>query len=80
LLASFCGFIASIYKLVGSAAGWKPLYGVVLLETDATKLLERISVDDEPLVLSMRKLILQAEGYRVFTAESGAQGLALFKN
>jgi len=36
-------------------------------------------IDDEKPTLSMFKLFLTAYGYEVFTAESGEQGLALFK-
>ena len=36
-----------------------------------------LCIDDEPLGLYMRKLVLEAEGYRVVTAESGLHGLAI---
>jgi len=37
-----------------------------------------LCVDDETVGLSVRKLILESKGYRVFTAENGPQALALF--
>lgn len=36
-----------------------------------------LCIDDEPLGLYMRKLMLEAQGYRVVTAESGLHGLAI---
>lgn len=38
-----------------------------------------LCIDDEPLGLYMRKLMLEAQGYRVVTAESGLHGLAIFQ-
>lgn len=38
-----------------------------------------LCIDDEPLGLYMRKLMLEAQGYRVVTAESGLHGLAVFQ-
>jgi len=38
-----------------------------------------LCVDDEPIVLSMRKLVLEDRGYCVLTAESGVHGLAIFQ-
>lgn len=38
-----------------------------------------LCIDDEPLGLSMRKLMLEAQGYRVVTAGSGLHGLAIFQ-
>ncbi len=37
-----------------------------------------LCVDDETVGLSVRKLILESKGYRVFTAENGARALELF--
>lgn len=37
-----------------------------------------LCVDDERSGLLMRKLLLEVQGYRVLTAESGAEGLAIF--
>lgn len=37
-----------------------------------------LCVDDEAVGLSVRKLILESKGYRVFTAADGPQALALF--
>lgn len=39
-----------------------------------------LCVDDEEVGLSLRKLLLQSEGYSVFTAENGAQALDLFSS
>ena len=36
-------------------------------------------IDDEKATLSMFRLFLDAYGYAVFTAENGAEGLAIFK-
>lgn len=38
-----------------------------------------LCIDDESLGLSIRKLMLESEGYRVLTAEDGLQGLAIFQ-
>jgi CheY-like chemotaxis protein len=35
-------------------------------------------VDDETTGLSVRKMILESQGYRVVTAENGPDGLAIF--
>lgn len=37
-----------------------------------------LCVDDEVIGLSVRKMILESEDYRVFTAEDGPDGLAIF--
>jgi CheY-like chemotaxis protein len=37
-----------------------------------------LSVDDEPGILRSRKLILEAAGYDVLNASSGAQALGIF--
>lgn len=37
-----------------------------------------LCVDDETVGLSVRRLILESKGYRVFTAESGPEALDLF--
>lgn len=37
-----------------------------------------LCVDDEAVGLSMRKMTLESQGYRVFTAENGPDGLAIF--
>jgi CheY-like chemotaxis protein len=37
-----------------------------------------LCVDDETTGLSVRKMILESQGYRVFTAENGPDGLAIF--
>ncbi len=37
-------------------------------------------IDDERPTLSMFRLFLEAWGYRVLTAENGAEGLEIFKN
>ena len=36
-----------------------------------------LCVDDEPTGLLMRRLLLEAQGYRVLTAESGEEGIAI---
>jgi CheY-like chemotaxis protein len=36
-------------------------------------------VDDEPTILSTRRVIFEAQGYAVLTADSGAQALALLR-
>jgi len=38
-----------------------------------------LCVDDEPVVLATRKLVLQSAGYRVITASDGREGLSLFQ-
>jgi CheY-like chemotaxis protein len=37
-----------------------------------------LCIDDEPIGLQIRKILLQREGYEVLTALSGAEGLELF--
>jgi CheY-like chemotaxis protein len=37
-----------------------------------------LCVDDETTGLSVRKMILESQGYRVVTAENGLDGLAIF--
>ncbi len=37
-----------------------------------------LCVDDEAVGLSIRRMILEAQGYRVFAAENGPDGLAIF--
>ena len=37
-----------------------------------------LCVDDEAVGLSVRKMMLESQGYRVFTAENGPDGLAIF--
>jgi CheY-like chemotaxis protein len=37
-----------------------------------------LCMDDEATGLSVRKMILESQGYRVFTAENGPEGLAIF--
>ncbi len=37
-------------------------------------------VDDEPTGLAVRKMFLESQGYRVFTAESGAAALEVFSS
>jgi CheY-like chemotaxis protein len=37
-----------------------------------------LCVDDETTGLSIRKMTLESQGYRVVTAENGADGLAIF--
>jgi CheY-like chemotaxis protein len=37
-----------------------------------------LCVDDEATGLSLRKMILESQGYRVFTAENGRDALVLF--
>jgi CheY-like chemotaxis protein len=39
-----------------------------------------LCVDDEVVGLSVRKMMLEAQGYRVFTAENGPDALALFSS
>lgn len=39
-----------------------------------------LCVDDEALGLSVRRMLLEAEGYRVLTAENGADALGLFSS
>src|SRR5712692_3053055 len=38
-----------------------------------------LCIDDEPDQLLLRKLLLEQEGYRVFTATSGEEGIRLFE-
>ena len=37
-----------------------------------------LCVDDEPIGLSVRSMTLESEGYRVFSAENGPDGLRIF--
>src|SRR5436305_1844394 len=37
-----------------------------------------LCVDDERSILTIRKIVLESNGYRVFTAEDGAKGLEVF--
>lgn len=37
-----------------------------------------LCIDDEPKGLAVRKMLLESQGYEVFTATSGRKGLALF--
>ena len=37
-----------------------------------------LCVDDEPLGLQVRKLLLESEGYKVLTATNGTEALSLF--
>ena len=37
-----------------------------------------LCIDDEPKGLAVRKVLLESQGYEVFTATSGRDGLALF--
>ena len=37
-----------------------------------------LCVDDEPVGLSVRKMTLESQGYRVFTAGNGVDGLSIF--
>jgi CheY-like chemotaxis protein len=37
-----------------------------------------LCIDDEAMGLSVRKMMLQSQGYEVLTASSGAEGLDLF--
>jgi CheY-like chemotaxis protein len=39
-----------------------------------------LCVDDEPIGLQVRKLLLERAGYRVLTAQDGAEGLKLFSS
>ena len=37
-----------------------------------------LCIDDEPKGLAVRKMLLESQGYEVFTATSGREGLAIF--
>jgi CheY-like chemotaxis protein len=39
-----------------------------------------LCIDDDEIVLRIRKLLISGAGYEVMTAESGETGLALFKD
>ena len=39
-----------------------------------------LCIDDEPIGLRVRKMLLEREGYEVLTALSGPEGLQLFAN
>jgi CheY-like chemotaxis protein len=39
-----------------------------------------LCVDDETMGLAIRKMTLQSQGYRVMTANNGADGLAIFSS
>ncbi|MFB3915991.1 MAG: response regulator [Terriglobales bacterium] len=39
-----------------------------------------LCIDDEPVVLASRKLVLQSAGYDVVTAPGGREGLQMFSN
>ena len=43
-----------------------------------SKLAAILCIDDEPKGLSVRKVLLESQGYEVFTATSGREGLAIF--
>ncbi len=38
-----------------------------------------LCIDDEPDAIKIRKLLLESEGYRVFGATTGEEGLRLFQ-
>ena len=38
-----------------------------------------LCIDDEPDAIKIRKLLLESEGYRVFDATTGEEGLRLFR-
>jgi len=38
-----------------------------------------LCIDDEPTVLTMRKLVLETHGYKVLLAQSGPEGLKLLE-
>jgi len=38
-----------------------------------------LCIDDEPSAMLSRRLLLESEGYNVTTAETGAEGISLFK-
>ena len=39
-----------------------------------------LCIDDEPIVLTVRKMLLESVGHRVLLAESGPQGLKILQN
>jgi CheY-like chemotaxis protein len=39
-----------------------------------------LCIDDEPDAIKIRKLLLESEGYRVFDATTGEEGLRLFRS
>ena len=39
-----------------------------------------LCIDDEPTVLTVRKMLLESVGYRVLLAESGPQGLKILQS
>ena len=39
-----------------------------------------LCIDDEPIGLRVRKILLEREGYEVITAQSGPEGLEIFAN
>lgn len=39
-----------------------------------------LCIDDEKIGLHVRKIMLESHGFKVLTADSGVQGLALFEN
>jgi CheY-like chemotaxis protein len=39
-----------------------------------------LCVDDETIGLAIRKMTLESQGYRVMTADNGAEGLAIFSS
>ena len=39
-----------------------------------------LCIDDEPTVLTVRKMLLESVGYRVLLAENGSQGLKILQN
>ena len=50
----------------GQATGYSTMDGMILC------------IDDEPVGLRVRKLLLESQGYQVLTATSGREGLELF--
>jgi CheY-like chemotaxis protein len=43
-----------------------------------SKLATILCIDDEPKGLAVRKMLLESQGYEVFTATSGREGRAIF--
>ena len=46
----------------------------------STKKLEILCVDDERAALTLRKLVLEAQGYQVMTASSAAEAMLVLKS
>lgn len=47
---------------------------------DSTAAKTLLCIDDEPNILTLRKLVLQSAGYEVLVADNGQDGISLFQS